>query len=174
MSSFSLLVTTLLAIYVTWAYADCYFTIQAVAETPIYDDKRDPDDAVVIINEQDKSESLIVGTLKKGGLDLYNLNGTLLQHISAPKRPNNSKRNKPGRFNNVDVIHSVTNTSKVIVIVTDRGLDQLRFYTLNADNLLQDITNTTVPYISARGEQTTNCLWFSCYKLWRYNDSFCK
>eukprot|EP01084_Bolivina_argentea_P056764 103837_1 len=62
----------------------------------------------------------------------------------------------PGRFNNVAAIQSLNNPSKTIVIVTDRGLDQLRFYTLNNNNLLYDITNTTIPWVFSTSQQIVN------------------
>lgn len=118
----------------------------------------DCDDTAIIINQDNKSQSLIVGTLKQAGLELYNLNGHLLQSIPAPNAPNNDTLNAPGRFNNVAVIHSTRNESKsiVIVIVSDRGLDQLRFYTLNTDGLLMDVTNASIPWIFSSSQAMVN------------------
>eukprot|EP01084_Bolivina_argentea_P056763 103836_1 len=154
-----LLLLTILHRYAVYSY--CSFSIDAITETPKRNhtlDIKSPDcdDTAIIINETNPSKSLIVGTLKQGGLELYNLQGKLLQHIDAPDPPNNNSTNMPGRFNNVAAIQSLNNPSKTIVIVTDRGLDQLRFYTLNNNNLLYDITNTTIPWVFSTSQQIVN------------------
>ena len=160
MSTLLLAVLTISTIHISHNDASCSFTIEAVTETPLKypfaNGTRSPDcDDTAIIMNGNLSDSLIAGTLKKGGLELYNLNGTQLQHIPAPPPPDNNSTNMPGRFNNVAVVKSMM-TNKSIVIVTDRGLDQLRFYKLNSDKLLMDVTNATIPWVFSTSQEEVN------------------
>lgn len=145
------------------AYSACSFNITAIAETPKRFNNHDLnaadcDDTAIIINQHNKSQSFIVGTLKQAGLELYYLNGQLLQSILAPNSPTTQQMHQADstRFNNVAVIQSTTNQSKSIIIVTDRGSDQLRFYTLNAEGLLEDVTNASIPWLFSTSQSIVN------------------
>merc|ERR1712032_546720 len=69
--------------------------------------------------------------LKEGGLDVYNLKGEVLDHIDAPPS---------GIFNNVDVLDD-------LVVVSDRGLDVLRFFRVVDATKLEDVTADDVPLV---------------------------
>ena len=47
----------------------------------------DVDDPAIWIHPTDKTQSIVAATLKEGGMDVYNLNGKLLQHIAADAAP---------------------------------------------------------------------------------------
>lgn len=107
--------------------------LDARAETaPNYDDEAggdaDADDPAIWVNPDRPAESVVVGTLKNGGLTAVDLRGRELQHLdTAPG----------GRFNNVDVVGRYA-------IVSDRGLDRLRVYRIDP-GAGQVLTEVTVP-----------------------------
>jgi len=112
--------------------------ITADAETPaLFDDdlggNADADDPAIWVHPWDRSRSRIVGTAKNGGLRVYDLAGREVQAIPA---------GAGGRFNNVDV------TSGNLVVVTDRGRDQLRLYRIDPRTArLTDVTVATPPLL---------------------------
>jgi 3-phytase len=123
--------------------------ITATVETPsLFDDEAggdaDADDPAIWINPADRGRSLVIGTAKNGGLRVYDLNGREIQSIATPEG---------GRFNNVDVLSGFKlGTKKVdIAVVTDRGLDKLRIYKIEA-NGLTDITSAEVPLLFSKDE----------------------
>ncbi|WP_433827969.1 phytase [Actinoplanes sp. CA-015351] len=123
--------------------------ITATVETPsLYDDElggdADADDPAIWVNKADKGRSLIIGTAKNGGLRVYNLAGHEIQAIATPVG---------GRFNNVDILTGFKlGTKKVdVAVVTDRGLDKLRIYQIDATGLT-DITAANVPLLFAKDE----------------------
>lgn len=63
------------------------------------------DDPAIWVNKKDPSKSLILGTNKKGGIYVYNLNGTILQY------------KKIGRINNVDLRDGFNYDNKEVVLV---------------------------------------------------------
>ena len=123
--------------------------ITATVETPsLFDDEAggdaDADDPAIWINQADKARSLVIGTAKNGGLRVYNLAGREVQAIATPEG---------GRFNNVDVLTGFKlGKGKVdIAVVTDRGLDKLRVYRIEASGLT-DITAADVPLLFSKDE----------------------
>jgi 3-phytase len=125
----------------------------------------DVDDPAIWVNPTDKSKSLVVTTLKKGGIDVYNLQGQLLQFISPALAPSCSDSvakcdNKAGRTNNADIIYDFDfNGNKVdLVVVSDRGLDKMTIYVINpnAASLLQNVTSAAAPLIFAKNQQDIN------------------
>lgn len=125
----------------------------------------DVDDPAIWVNPTDKSKSIVVTTLKQGGLDVYNLQGDLLQFIapaSAPacKKSSSACENKAGRFNNADVIYNFNLNGKNVdlIVVSDRGLDKLALYTIdiNAAEILTNVTAQTAPLIFAKNQQEIN------------------
>ncbi|MBU2705313.1 phytase [Zooshikella marina] len=144
----ALLSLTTASLYAKHLYPE--WVIHANVETErFFDDAAngfaDADDPALWYNHKNPSQSLIIGTLKKGGLASFTLNGKLRQQIfpDANKIPTS-------RYNNVDVIHSVNINQHPldIIITTDRGQDRLRFFHLSAkQRLMRNITATDVPMI---------------------------
>lgn len=106
-----------------------------------YDDEAggdaDADDPAIWVHPSRPADSIVIGTLKNGGLTVVDLRGRQLQHIApAPG----------GRFNNVDVIGRYA-------VVSDRGLDRVRVYEIGADRLLTDVTTAHPPLAFNADEQ---------------------
>ena len=62
-------------------------TVAAVLETrPSFGDDEggnaDADDPAIWVHAKDATKSLVVSTLKEGGLDVYDLTGGLVQHVA--------------------------------------------------------------------------------------------
>lgn len=86
-------------------------------------------------------DSVVVGTLKNGGLTVFDLRGRELQHITTPPG---------GRFNNVDVTGD-------LAVVSDRGLDRIRVYAIDprgarARTVLTDVTTAAPPLVFSADE----------------------
>ncbi|PKG81458.1 hydrolase [Colwellia sp. 75C3] len=145
-------------------------TVTASVETrPHYKDAKgnftDVDDPAIWVNPTDKSKSLVVTTLKKGGIDVYNLQGELLQFIPSALAPSCSDStvkcdNKAGRTNNADIIYNFdfNGNKEDVVVVSDRGLDKMTIYVINpnAVSLLQNVTSAAAPLIFAKNQQDIN------------------
>jgi 3-phytase len=142
-------------------------SVAATVETPPnFDDKAggkaNADDPAIWIHPTKPDASLILGTLKEGGLDVYGLDGRVLQHVAAPPAP--SRGDKPGRFNNVDLVHGLwTAHGRVdVAVVSDRGRDQLRIYAIDAAAAsagrapLSDVTAADAPFIFSRDQAEVN------------------
>lgn len=112
--------------------------ITANAETPaLFDDDAggdaDADDPAIWVHPWNRSRSRIIGTAKNGGLRVYDLAGREVQSIPT---------GDGGRFNNVDV------TNGNLVVVTDRGRDQLRFFRIDPRTArLTDVTAANPPLL---------------------------
>ncbi|MEV4638047.1 phytase [Actinoplanes sp. NPDC049548] len=117
--------------------------VTATTETPaLFDDEAggdaDADDPAIWVHPRDRARSLVIGTAKNGGLRVYDLAGQELQSIPT---------GDGGRFNNVDV------TRGNLVVVTDRGRDQLRFYRIDPRTLrLRDVTAADPPLLFSRNQ----------------------
>ncbi|MFJ8533963.1 phytase [Streptomyces sp. NPDC093591] len=110
--------------------------VSARVETPaVYDDEAggnaDADDPAVWVDPDHPGRSIVIGTLKEAGLDVYGLDGRRLQHIAAPEAPNDDAA--PGRFNNVDVVHGfeLGGRKTDLALVSDRGRDRIRAYAID-------------------------------------------
>jgi len=90
----------------------------------------DCDDAALWVNPEGPASSLVVGTLKRGGLDVYNLQGERVDHIDV---------SSPSKLNNVDVLDD-------LVVVSDHGQDILRFFRIGGPKL-EDVTADDVPLV---------------------------
>ena len=122
--------------------------ITATVETPaLFDDAAggdaDADDPAIWINTSDRARSRVIGTAKNGGLRVYDLAGREVQAIATPAG---------GRFNNVDLVTGFTIGGRRtdLAVVTDRGLDQLRIYRIEASGHLTDITADDAPLLFSR------------------------
>jgi 3-phytase len=127
---------------------------------PLFDD--DPgglanaDDPAIWIHPTDPMASVIVVTKKTAGLSVFDVTGKELVAIPAPPAP--TAADKPGRFNNVDLVYGVklAGATVDVAITTDRGRDRLRFYAIDprgaaaGSAVLRDVTSPdAVPVFSA-------------------------
>jgi 3-phytase len=101
----------------------------------------DADDAAIWVHPTNPSRNLILGTIKQGGLDVYRPDGTVVQTVGAGG----------GRFNNVDLVYSVTlgGLTRDLAIVTDRGTDRLHIYRVDGDATppVVEVTASGVPLL---------------------------
>ena len=84
----------------------------------------DADDAAIWVHPTDPSKSLILGSVKQWGLDVYRPDGTVVQTLGAGG----------GRFNNVDLVYPNAASVQALAIVTDRKTDKLHIFTVNGDS----------------------------------------
>ncbi|MFI7407572.1 phytase [Streptomyces sp. NPDC049627] len=136
MSASALSTLTAALLMVPGAAAPQPVAVPARVETPaVYDDEAggnaDADDPAVWVDPHDAGHSLVIGTLKKAGLDVYGLDGKRLQHIAAPAAPGEDAA--PGRFNNVDVVYGfeLGGRKTDLALVSDRGRDRVRAYAID-------------------------------------------
>ena len=119
-------------------------TVSPTAQTP---DRKpagtnDADDAAFWIHPTDPSKSLILGTVKEAGLDVYRPDGTLVQTVAAGG----------GRYNNVDLVHGVTlgpGPARDLAVVTDRKTDKLHIFAVDGaiNPPVTEVTAAGVPLL---------------------------
>ncbi|WP_290052493.1 phytase [Amycolatopsis solani] len=91
----------------------------------------DADDPAIWVHPHHPSRSVVLGTLKEGGLAAFDLDARTLQLVPA---------GPGGRFNNVDVVGD-------LAVVSDRGRDLVRVYRIDprgaaaGADLLRDVTD---------------------------------
>jgi myo-inositol-hexaphosphate 3-phosphohydrolase len=108
----------------------------------------DADDPAVWIHPTTPSRSIIVGALKDGGLDVYDLRGRVLQSITPD--PIGSER-----YNNVDITYKFPLGDKNVdlVVATDRANDLLRFWKVDPQTrTLIDVTAPDNPRVFTEGD----------------------
>ncbi|MEV7094682.1 phytase [Amycolatopsis sp. NPDC051045] len=100
----------------------------------------DADDPAVWVHPRDPERSVVLGTLKEGGLAAFDLGARTLQLVPA---------GPGGRFNNVDVVGD-------LAVVSDRGRDRVRVYRIDpagsaaGARVLRDVTDpAAAPVFSA-------------------------
>jgi 3-phytase len=110
-------------------------------------DDADSDDPAIWVNPHDPARSLVVGTAKNAGLDVFALDGSTLQSIApTPEQPDGTV----GRYNNVDLVYDfrLGGQSVDLAIATDRGLDKVRIFTIaDRPNPLVDVTSAAAPLV---------------------------
>ena len=138
--------------------------VEAAIETPaLFNDvaggAADADDAAIWLHPRRSADSLVITTAKDAGLDVYDLEGQLVQHIDAPDAP--GPGDMKGRFNNVDVVYDFDGDWD-IVVVADRGRDQIRTYRIRPEALgrgrapLVDVTAPDVPFVFSADQAQVN------------------
>ena len=107
----------------------------------------DADDPAIWVHPHDPARSIVLGTLKEGGLAAFDLRARTLQLVAAPAAPGRGAA--PGRFNNVDVVGD-------LAVVSDRGRDRIRVYRIDprgsaaGAHVLRDVTDpAAAPVFSA-------------------------
>jgi 3-phytase len=101
-------------------------TVQAAGETDPVPGRGDAaDDPAIWINRDDPAESLIIGTDKKRGLNVYRLDGGLRQALPV------------GRMNNVDLRDGFDLDGRRVTIVaaSNRDLNAIALFALSPDRL---------------------------------------
>ncbi|MFJ1763997.1 phytase [Amycolatopsis sp. NPDC088138] len=107
-----------------------------VAQTEAFAEPADADDPAIWVHPGDPARSIVLGTLKEGGLAAFGLDARTLQRVPA---------GPGGRFNNVDVVGD-------LAVVSDRGRDRIRVYRIDPDGpqVLRDVTDpAAAPVFSA-------------------------
>ncbi|MFD9866759.1 phytase [Streptomyces niveus] len=138
--------------------------VKPTAETPaVYDDEAggnsDADDPAIWRNPADPGRSLVVATLKEGGLRVYDLDAREVQSVAAPQAP--GPDDAPGRFNNVDLVHGMKVGARKsdLAVTSDRGSDRLRIYRIDGGDPrtpLTDITDPSAPAIFSSSQEQIN------------------
>ncbi|MFC7616036.1 phytase [Actinokineospora soli] len=129
--------------------------VTAVLETASnYDDEAggdaDADDPAIWVHPTRPEHSLVLGTLKNGGLTVTGLDGREVQRVATPPAPTPDA--EAGRFNNVDVVTGawIGGRKLDLAVVSDRGRDRIRVYGIDprgarAATPLTDLTSPAAP-----------------------------
>jgi len=113
----------------------------------------DADDPAIYVHPSDSSRSLVISTLKDGGLATYNLEGELVQRILPADFGDI-------RYNNVDLVYGfkLGGQSVDLAVASDRENDTLAIFQIDPDTRqLTDITADNIPqaiFGVDEGEQT--------------------
>lgn len=142
--------------------ADHLLEITPKAETPgVFDDDAggngDADDPAIWVNRRDTSRSVVIGTAKNAGLNVYDLKGALIQTLPAPAAP--GPDDESGRFNNVDIVEGFRLGGRTVdlAVTSDRGRDTIRAYTIDSrTGHLTDVTSPTAPLAFSGSQSQVN------------------
>lgn len=160
-----------IVLFLSFAFAeDSLPTVTAVLETPTVLDmdetpkgerRGDADDIAIWVHPSDANKSVVIGVLKEGGLDVYDLNGQVLQSINP----------EGVRYNNVDLVYGVAFAREQvdIIVATDRYKDRLVIFRVNPEaGELTDITATDAPLLftpeGQESDETTTAYGLATYK----------
>ena len=106
-----------------------------------FSQRADADDPAIYVNSTDSQKSLVLTSVKNGGLRVYDLSGNLLQEIN----PGNI------RYNNVDLQYGfkLGNKSVDIAVASDRNNDKLVIFQIDPNastpgQYLKDITDSSI------------------------------
>jgi len=108
----------------------------ATVETePVASSRDAADDPAVWIHPTDPARSLVIGTDKKQGLNVYDLNGKRVQSLPD------------GRMNNVDLRYgfSLDGADVAIVAATNRTDQSLALYAVDANGHLRNVADGQIP-----------------------------
>ncbi|WP_228039598.1 5'/3'-nucleotidase SurE [Dolichospermum sp. LEGE 00240] len=142
-----------------------------------FSQRADADDPAIYVNATDSSKSLVVTSVKNGGLRIYDLAGNLLQTIN-PSNPDI-------RYNNVDLQYGFTlGGEKVdIAVASDRNNDKLAIFKINPNstngNFLENITDSSaatifqnVPFAAPYSASTRSAYGLAIYRSPVTNDYY--
>jgi 5'/3'-nucleotidase SurE len=101
----------------------------------------DSDDPAIWVNPDNSGESIVIGTLKDGGLATFNLQGEIQQVISPEEFGEQ-------RFNNVDIIYNFPLASMImggetkvdLAVVSDRENDTLAIFSISENGQLNKLS----------------------------------
>jgi myo-inositol-hexaphosphate 3-phosphohydrolase len=108
-----------------WVVKEVAPTLQTPALTA-EDHDANADDPSIYVDASDSTRSFVASAGKEGGIRVYGLDGALRQSILCVK---------DGRINNVDVVYDfplADGTRADLVVASDRGLDIIRVYRIDA------------------------------------------
>src|SRR5688572_18174397 len=111
--------------------------------TQTFEEPSDADDPAIWVNPRNTERSVVLGTLKEGGLAAFDLNGRTIGVYPAPQPP--TPQAKPGRYNNVDVLGN-------LAFVSDRGRDRIRVFQVD-ENGAKDVTNPAAKPVFSKTEE---------------------
>ncbi|MFF9164282.1 phytase [Streptomyces longwoodensis] len=144
------LCTALATCFAPTAQASGTDSVRPKAETaPLFDDEAggnaNADDPAIWRNAADPDRSLVIATAKQGGLRVYDLDARQVQSVPAPAGP--GADDKPGRFNNVDLVQGLRlgGVRADVAVVSDRGNDRLRIYRIDRNKSGGPLTDVTDP-----------------------------
>ena len=142
-----------------------------------FSQRADADDPAIYVNSTDSSKSLVVTSVKNGGLRIYDLAGNLLQTIN-PSNPDI-------RYNNIDLQYGFTlGGEKVdIAVASDRNNDKLAIFKINPNstngNFLENITDSSaatifqnVPFATPYSASTRSAYGLAIYRSPVTNDYY--
>jgi uncharacterized repeat protein (TIGR01451 family) len=107
-----------------------------------FSQRADADDPAIYVNPTDSSKSLVLTSVKNGGLRVYDLSGNLVQTINATN-PSTI------RYNNIDLQYGFTVGGQKldIAVASDRNNDKLAIFKIDPNaangNVLEDITDAS-------------------------------
>lgn len=107
----------------------------------------DADDPAVWIDPDNAEDSLIIGTLKDGGLAVFSLDGEVLQKITPTDILGATADFGDLRYNNVDVLYNFQLGTETIdiAVVSDRANDTINIFKINPEtHQLESITAPTL------------------------------
>ncbi|MEL6463156.1 MAG: phytase, partial [Cyanobacteria bacterium J06621_15] len=101
----------------------------------------DSDDPAIWVNPENSGESIVIGTLKDGGLATFNLQGEVEQVISPEEFGEQ-------RFNNVDIIYNFPLASMMVdadvkvdlAVASDRENDTLAIFEISSNGQLNKLS----------------------------------
>ena len=131
--------------------------VTAKLETPaLWDaDDADADDPAIWVDEDDAENSLVITTAKEAGMNVYDLEGQLVQHIDPKPAP--GEGDAPGRYNNVDLIHDfeLDGDEVDLAVVSDKGMDDLGIFVID-DGELTEVTAPDAGRIFSASQEEVN------------------
>jgi uncharacterized repeat protein (TIGR01451 family) len=142
-----------------------------------FSQRADADDPAIYVNATDSSKSLVLTSVKNGGLRIYDLAGNLLQTIN-PSNPDI-------RYNNIDLQYGFTlGGQKVdIAVASDRNNDKLAIFKINPNsangNYLENITDSnaatifqSLPFATPYSASTRSAYGLAIYRSPVTNDYY--
>ncbi|KOV80051.1 phytase [Nocardia sp. NRRL S-836] len=136
----SSLALALVPLFLTPAAAPPVITPTVLTQT--FEEPADADDPAIWVNPHDTERSVVLGTLKEGGLAAFDLAGRTIGVSPAPQAP--APGAKPGRFNNVDVLGN-------LAFVSDRGRDRVRVFQVD-EHGAKDVTDPATRPVFSKTE----------------------
>jgi 3-phytase len=126
----------------TGAAADTAVVPATLETEPFFEaDDADADDPAIWVHPTAGRASFVVGTLKNGGLAVFDLDGRTIQSIDYA--------DEDARQNNVDLLYDVTlgGVTRDLAVVTDRGLDHLRVFSIDPAGAAaaEPLSEVTIP-----------------------------
>jgi myo-inositol-hexaphosphate 3-phosphohydrolase len=121
----------------------------------------DMDDPAIWLHPTDAALSAVVAAMKEGGLEVYDLDGNLLQSISPDGV----------RYNNVDIVYGVPlgDATVDLIAATDRYGDKFAFFAVDpVTRELSDVTDPANPLLftpdGQESDETTTAYGIAVYK----------